>query len=224
MKACHDLSFCSKKLHTVKVAIQWGEKDFQLSFWFYFHSKGQAVLFAWSFLKVAIQWKWKQLPTVISGLLSYLFLKVKIESTWKGFSTWSPKQKQVAPLLVICFESRNPMKWKELSTSFWLCFPTFFWKSQFNENEKDFQLSFLNFVFTAQASRALLVIFFESRNSMKWKPLSTVILPLLSHFFWKSQFNENEKHFQLFILTCFHSSCQPGPFGHLFWKSQFNEN
>ena len=67
-----------------------------------------------------------------------------------------------------------------------------FWKLQFNENEKNFQLSFwlcfhifsesrnstkmkrtfncnFDFVFTAQARLALLSIFFESRNSMKMK-------------------------------------------------------
>ena len=145
MKACYDLLFCSKKLH--KDAIQWSEKDFQ--------SKGQHV-----------------------------------------------------PIVMILCESRNSMKRKGLSTVIWVlclksrsncsCLNDIFWKLQFNENEKNFQLSFwfcfhtfsesrnsmkmkktfnckFDFVFTAQPSLTLLVSFFESRNSIKWKGLLAVI-------------------------------------------------
>ena len=54
---------------------------------FTFKVKVRLSLFKWSFLKVAIQWKWKELSTVILALLSHFFLKVAIQWKWKGLST-----------------------------------------------------------------------------------------------------------------------------------------
>ena len=49
-----------------------------------------------------------------------------------------------------------------------------FWKSQFNEMKRTFSCHFG--LFKEKASRPLLLTYFESRNSMKWKGLSAVIL------------------------------------------------
>ena len=101
-------------------------------------------------------------------------------------------------------------------------FNDLFWKLQFNENEKNFQLSFclcfhifsesrnstkmkrtfncnFDFVFTAQARLALLSIFFESRNSMKMKRTFSCDFGLIS------------------------KQKQSIPFADPFWKLQFNE-
>ena len=96
------------------------------------------------------------------------------------------------------------------------------WKSQFNEMKRTFSCHFG--LFKEKASRPLLLTYFESRNSMKWKGLLTLIFPLLSHFFLKVAIQWKWKTLSTVILSCFHSPSQPGPFGHLFWKSQFNEN
>ena len=105
---------------------------------------------------------------------------------------------------------------KNFQPSFWLCLPNTsstafrdrFWKSQFNENEKDFQRHFGLFSKEKQAV-PLWLIYFESRKSMKSKGLSPVSLVLMI-FFQKLQFNENEKNFRYyhfgFAITPFSES------------------
>ena len=73
------------------------------------------------------------------------------------------------------------------------------------------------FVFKAKVRLLLLVIFSESRNSMEWKRLSTVILPLLSliqsksrtvhfrNYLWQSPFKENGKDYHLSLWLCFYT-------------------
>ena len=141
------------------------------------------------FLKVAIQWKWKGLSTVILILFSQLkpdwpfcrsFLKVAIQWNQKDFQQ-SLKSRSDCPF-----------------------FNKLFWKLQFNENEKIFQLSFW----------LCFHIFSESRNSTKMKRTfncncdfvftAQARLALLSILiFWKSQFNENENDFQLWFWLNF---------------------
>ena len=71
----------------------------------------------------------------------------------------------------------------------------------------------------------LLVIFLKVTIQWKWKGLSTVILSLVLQSnpgwsfygsFWKSQFNENQKDFQLSFCLCFYNQAQIVPFINLF--------
>ena len=262
MKACHDFSFCSKKLQ--KVAIQWSEKNFQLSFnhsfWFYFQSQGQTVPFLMIFFESRNSMKMKRTFNCHFGFAFTLFSEsrnsMKMKKTLNCHFDFVFTAQASLALLVIFFESRNSMRWKRLSAVILACFQnksktnpfadqfwklqfnemkrtfnchfgfafkicsesrnsmkmkrTFkcyfdfiftaqgsfrqpglfgdvFWKSQFNENEKDFQLSFW-LVFKPKESQSLLLICFESYNSMKWKVLSTVILALFSqpHAAWSN--------------------------------------
>ena len=117
-KTHNDLSFCSKKLH--KVAIQWNEKDSQLSF-FYFQSQGQTVPFVMIFFESRNSMKMKRTFTCNFGFAFTLFLKVGIQ--WKGLST---------VILTLCsHNSSQPGPFSDL-----------FWKSQFNEMKTTFSCHF----------------------------------------------------------------------------------
>ena len=109
-------------------------------------------------MKVAIQWKWKELSNVILAFLSHFFLKVAIQWKWKGLSTvilnlFSQPKPTSGSLayLVIFFESRNSMKMKRtFSCDFGLIskqkqsipFAVPFWKLQFNEVKRTFHFHF----------------------------------------------------------------------------------
>ena len=121
MKACHDLCFCSKKLH--KVAIQWSEKDFQLSFWHCFHSPSQFSPFVGLF-ESRNSMRWKRLSAVILGFQS--ILKVAIQWKWKGLLI----------VILVCFQSKNKP----------ILFADLFWKLQFNEMKSTLNCHF-GFVF-----------------------------------------------------------------------------
>ena len=74
-----------------------------------------------------------------------------------------------------------------------------FWKSQLNENERDFQPSF-------------------------WFKPNVRLLFLWRNLYWNQQFNKNEKNFQMSSFVCFQNETRTASSNEFFWKSQFNEN
>ena len=140
----------------LKVAIQWKEKDFQLSFWFYFHSKGQDVSVYMIFFESCNSMKMKTTFNCHFGFCfhTWLAMKTNLCNGLKDFQRHLglfPNQHQPAPFLVIYFESRNSTKWKGLSAVILTSVFTAqaspnlrdrFWKSQFNEIKRTFTCQF----------------------------------------------------------------------------------
>ena len=117
-------------------------------------------------------------------------------------------------------ESRNAMKMKRtLNCNFVFVFKAIpdsndlFWKSQFNENEKDFQPSFWLYFQSKGKTGSFNDVFLKSHFKWKWKGFSTVILRLFSKryldfsswwSFWKVVIQWNEKDFPLSFCLYFH--------------------
>ena len=156
-------------------------------------------------------------------------------------------------LVVLC-ESCNSMKMKSsFNCHFGFAFTLFFWKSQFNENEKDFQPSFwlcflgkssfqwfffeycnsmkMKSSFNYHSSFVFTLLFLKVAIQWKWKGLSIVILALV---FNKSRTPPNS---WFFLKAAIHSTWKALSsvilaafqrksklvLSNLFWKSQFNE-
>ena len=163
----------------------WG--IYHLSYWDFFEFQWNRFSFCSkkSQKRVKIQWKWKEPSTVIllcfwsqSQIWPFSFLfeshnSMKMRRTFikLSFCLWFYSETQIAPFIDLFESCKFNENEKNFQMSCWLFFHTCFWKLQIWNSMKrrsTFNCDF-DFVFTAQASLALLVIFFESRKWIQWK-------------------------------------------------------